>query len=394
MTPAARQSAAIEILDRWLSGQPVEVALTRWARASRFAGSGDREAVRDIVFRAVRQRRSATALGGDSGRGLVLGMARADGERPSGWTGQGHAPPPLSAAEEHAFQTPPAPLDRLDRGVALDVPDWLLPRFDAALGAQADAVLKRMRARAAVFVRVNLARANRAYVIDELAAAGIEAVAHPLAETALEIRAGTRKLRGSSSFVEGRIEMQDVASQAIALDFARQVPKGRRVLDFCAGGGGKSLALAAQGLGVLAHDIDPRRMRDLAPRAQRAGAAISLCDARPRGPFAAILVDAPCSGSGSWRRAPEAKWAFSPERLAELTRTQDAILEQCAGLSEPGGIIGYATCSLLDEENDERVDAFLRKRPDWSCLTRRRLTPLDGGDGFFLAILRRNKSGE
>ncbi|GAB4261963.1 MAG: RsmB/NOP family class I SAM-dependent RNA methyltransferase [Pararhodobacter sp.] len=386
MTPAARHAAAITVIDRWLSGQPVEAALTQWARASRFAGSGDREAVRDLVFRAVRQRRSLVALGGESGRGMLLGMARADGIAPEGWTGEGHAPASLTADEAARVA---APVPDLPRGVALDCPDWLLPGFDAALGPRADAVLSLMRDRAPVFIRVNTTRATRDSVQAELAAEGIETAPHPLAETALEVTANPRRLRNARAFAEGRIEMQDAASQAIAADFARHVPGGASVLDYCAGGGGKALALAASGFALSAHDIDPGRMRDLPARARRAGADITLIDGRPGGLWPAIFADAPCSGSGSWRRAPEAKWAFTPARLEALTRVQDQILQDCAALTASGGVLGYATCSLLAEENDARIDAFLDRRAGWACIERRHLTPLDGGDGFFVAILRR-----
>lgn len=385
MKPAAREAAAIEILESWREGRAVEAALTAWGRASRFAGSGDREAVRDLVFGAVRRFRSASALGGGgSGRALMLGLARAEGRAPEGWTGEGHAPVALSPAEAALME---APLPPLTRGEALDCPEWLLPAFDAALGGAADPVLALMRDRAPVFLRVNRAKASREAVIAELAAAGIEARAHPLAETALEVTAGTRKLRNSAALTEGRVELQDAASQAVALDFAA-VATGP-VLDYCAGGGGKALALAAEGFAVTAHDAEPRRMSDLPTRARRAGAQIKVLAGEASGPWPAILADAPCSGSGSWRRAPEAKWAFTPGRLAELNAVQAQILTACAALTAPGGVLGYATCSLLREENEDRVAAFLAEQPGWRLISERRLSPLDGGDGFYLALLRR-----
>ncbi|MCA0203303.1 MAG: RsmB/NOP family class I SAM-dependent RNA methyltransferase [Proteobacteria bacterium] len=385
MKPAAREAAAIEILDRWREGRAVEAALTAWGRASRFAGSGDREAVRDLVFGAVRRFRSAAALGGGStGRALLLGLARAEGRLPEGWTGEGHAPVPLTMAEAALME---APLPRLTRGEALDCPDWLLPAFDAALGQDADPVLALMRDRAPVFLRVNRGRASRGAVIAELAEAGIEARTHPLAETALEVTAGARKLRTSAALAEGRVELQDAASQAVALDFAA-VASGP-VLDYCAGGGGKALALAAEGFAVTAHDAEPRRMGDLPVRAGRAGARIEVLAGEASGLWPAVLADAPCSGSGSWRRAPEAKWAFTPERLVALNAVQTQILEACAALTAPGGVLGYATCSMLRAENEDRIAAFLAAQPGWRLMAERRLTPLDGGDGFYLALLRR-----
>lgn len=394
MIPAARQSAAISILDRWLNGEPVEKALTSWARASRFAGSGDREAVRDLVFQAVRQKRSAAALAGQgdqpTGRGLLIGLARGAGAPPSGWTGEGHAPDRLDPQEETLFS---APLPELTRAIAADCPDWLLPLFDAALGEQSDQVLSLMQQRAPIFVRVNQAKTTRADVQAELSALGIDTHPHPLSVTSLEVTSNPRRLRNSEALKEGRVEMQDAASQAVSDRFVEQLrtqcPDETVVLDYCAGGGGKSLALAAQGLSVYAHDKDPARMSDISGRAARAGAKVSVLDRAPDPEWNAILVDAPCSGSGSWRRAPEAKWRFSSERLEELTRIQDSILDTCAALCAPSGIIGYATCSLFAVENQDRVDAFLGRHPDWSCIQRHIFTPMDGGDGFFLAILKR-----
>ncbi|MCB1390599.1 MAG: RsmB/NOP family class I SAM-dependent RNA methyltransferase [Rhodobacteraceae bacterium] len=383
MTPAAREAAAIEILDRWRAGRPVEAALTHWARASRFAGSGDREAVRDLVFNAVRRFRSSAMLGGgESGRALLLGLHRADGMFPSDWTGERHAPLPPDAAEADRIG---APLPAMARGIARDCPDWLLPLFDAALGDDTDAVLDRMRDRAPVFLRVNRARTTREAAAAALSLDGIGTRPHPLADTALEVTSNARRLRQAAPLVDGRVELQDAASQAVALSFAR-CARGP-VLDFCAGGGGKALALAAEGLDVTAHDADPRRMADLPARAGRAGARIAVLDGAPAGLWAAILADAPCSGSGSWRRAPEAKWALTAARLAELTRIQDSILDRCASLTAPGGVLGYATCSMLRDENEARVDAFLARHPGWTRRDERRLSPLDGGDGFYLAVL-------
>lgn len=382
MIPPARDAAAITILDAWRAGTPPEVALTRWARGARFAGSGDREAVRDIVFTAVRRARSAAALGGaDGGRAMLLGLARAEGRPPEGWSGEGHAPPPLTPSEA-ALSAQPVP--DLPRGVALDCPDWLLPGFDAALGPQADAVLEALRHRAPVFVR---AHAGRTGAVDLLTADGVTARPHPLAPWALELTAGARKLRATQAYVQGLVEPQDAASQAVVAAFAQGLAPGARTLDFCAGGGGKALALAALGFSVAAHDADPGRMRDLPVRAARAGTPIAVLAAPGTG-WPAVLADAPCSGSGAWRRAPEGKWALTPAGLARLVAVQAQVLTQAAACVAPGGRLGYSTCSLLTEENESAIDAFVSGNPGWTCLFSRRWTPLDGGDGFFLAVLR------
>ncbi|RLL62846.1 RsmB/NOP family class I SAM-dependent RNA methyltransferase [Paenirhodobacter hankyongi] len=388
MTPAARLAAAIAILDQLRDGTPAERALTNWGRASRFAGSGDRAAVRDHVFDVLRCRGSFAALGGgESGRALVLGLARAQGlDLASLFTGEGHAPAPLTEAEAARLAQPVPDAGAL---ADLDWPDWLRPQLQADLGADYGAVSARMRARAPVFLRVNLARGDRAAVQAALAAEGIATRPHPLAETALEVIEGARRIQASEAYREGLVELQDAASQAaIALV---PVAAGMRVLDFCAGGGGKALALAAcaPAARIEAHDVDPGRMRDIPVRAARAGARIStVAPGRLGREYDLVLVDAPCSGSGTWRRTPEAKWRLTPERLETLCTLQAQILREAAARVAPGGRLLYMTCSLLSVENTAQAAAFARET-GWHMDEERRFTPLDGGDGFFAALFHR-----
>jgi 16S rRNA (cytosine967-C5)-methyltransferase len=381
MTPGARAAAAIEVLDRILAGASAERALTNWGRASRFAGSGDRSAVRDLVFDALRRRRSAAARGGGlTGRGLVLGLCREAGQE-SLFSGEGHAPLPPVADE--AGREP-------EGAEALDVPDWLLPRLRDSLGAETDAVLMALRDRAPVFVRVNLRKATLEAAIHALAADGITATPHPLARACLELGGQVRKLQASPAYLEGLVELQDASSQAVVE--ALPLEDGMRVLDHCAGGGGKTLAMAARAnVSLFAHDIAPQRMADLPARAKRAGVEVTLTQApETEGPYDLVLVDAPCSGLGSWRRDPEGKWALTPERLVELGTLQAGILRRAAGMVQPGGWLAYATCSMLQEENGDQVTRFLVETPGWTLAQSLTLTPLTGGDGFFLATLRRS----
>lgn len=167
----------------------------------------------------------------------------------------------------------------------------------------------------------------------------------------------------------------------------------QRVLDYCAGGGGKTLAMAGQAAArFYAHDISSARMHDLPARAKRAGVKVDLLGTpalAKAGPFDLVFADAPCSGSGSWRRAPEAKWALTPDRLAELCAIQAQIMDQASALVATEGCFAYATCSLLEAENAAQVAGFLARHPGWTLLSSRVLTPLDGGDGFYIAVLKR-----
>ncbi|MGI1661656.1 RsmB/NOP family class I SAM-dependent RNA methyltransferase [Palleronia sp. KMU-117] len=391
MTPAARIAAAIGLLDLWLGGEPAERALTNWARANRFAGSSDRAAIRDHVFDAIRCRRSFAALGGaETGRGLMLGALRAAGADPAGvFTGAGFAPAPL-ASDEVASGRPWEALSPLER---LDCPDWLAPPLEDSLGDDFAAVMAALRSRAPVFLRVNLGRADRDAAVRALATEGITARPHPLAATALEVTEGARRIRGARAYVDGLVELQDAASQAVVEALGPAPTGAARTLDYCAGGGGKTLALAAAGWGpVFAHDADPGRMRDLPERAARAGVQVGVIApgrVAPQGPFDLVLCDVPCSGSGAWRRQPEAKWALTPEALGRLCRVQSDILDAAAGLVAPGGRLAYATCSMLRAENEDQAAAFLARSPGWRLLAQRRWSPLEGGDGFGLSIFAR-----
>lgn len=386
MTPGARVSAAIEILNAMAEGVPAEQALTRWARGSRYAGSKDRAAVRDHVFDVLRQRRMAAHLGGaETGRALMIGSLRTQGiDLETLFNGQGHAPQRLTEAEHQGPEAEP------DTATLWNLPDWIIPQFNASLGARAEAVALALQSRAPITLRVNSGKLDMPAASDALAAEGIETRPNPLAKSALTVTAGERKIRNSNSYLEGVVELQDAASQAIV----EAMPSGARILDYCAGGGGKALALAVdESATVFAHDIDPRRMHDLparAARAQRVIHQITTEDLPDHAPFDVVLCDAPCSGSGAWRRSPEGKWALTQSRLDELVKIQDSILEAAIALTDPGGCLVYATCSVLACENEDRIDAFVARHPEWSVRFQRRFDADVDGDGFFTAHLMRN----
>lgn len=379
-------AAAITIMDTVLAGEAVERVLTTWARRHRFAGSGDRAAIRDLVFDAVRRLQSSAALGGGmTGRGVLLGLLRQTGHDPDAYfTGIAHAPPILTDAE----RATPALEDPL---VACDCPAWLAPALRTTLGTDLTAVMTTLQQRAPVFLRVNLRKATVDGARVALADAGIETRPGPLSPSALEVVTNPRRVAASPAFTEGLVELQDAASQAVA-DAVPLAPDAR-VLDYCAGGGGKALALAARSdARIFVHDADPARMSDLPSRARRAGAHLTVLDtsdAMSQAPFDTVLVDAPCSGSGAWRRAPQGKWLLDRAGLDRLCALQDQIFEQAAPLVARGGALIYATCSMLACENTARVERFMAARPGFFRGAQRQFTPLDGADGFFYAILTR-----
>ncbi|MEP4195889.1 MAG: RsmB/NOP family class I SAM-dependent RNA methyltransferase [Aliishimia sp.] len=389
MTPGARVSAAIEIIDLVLMGTPAEQALTRWARGSRFAGSKDRAAVRDHVFDALRNLRSFAHLGGTrwpdtTGRAVMIGAMRAqDVGLADMFSGVGHAPDILSD-DEAAPVTAPVDQD------AWNLPDWLIPVFKDSLGQDAMAAADMLGTRAPISIRVNLRKTSRDDLQSELASYDIETRTNPLSASALTVLTRPRQLVQTQAYMDGRFELQDASSQAVVdrLD----LEPGARVLDFCAGGGGKSLAVAmATGAQVWAHDIDERRMRDIPERAARAGADVKIVTdlAEVQQQFDLVLVDAPCSGSGSWRRSPDAKWRFTPDRLEELEAMQASVLQDAMRFVAPKGCLAYVTCSVFKPENSTRILSFLSENSGWTLKDEHVWHVSPDGDGFFLSLLIR-----
>ncbi|MFT6532921.1 MAG: 16S rRNA (cytosine967-C5)-methyltransferase [Limimaricola cinnabarinus] len=384
MTPAARVAAAIGVLDDCVSGMPIEKALLRWSRSSRYAGSKDRAAVRDLVFGGWRRRRSAAHEGGaETGRGIMIGMLRqTETELDHIFTGQDHAPAPLSPDEAASPATRPGP------AVRQDLPDWLWDRFEADMGEEAEAAAQALRDRAPVYLRVNPRRGDAQRALRSLASDGIEAVAHDEVEGALRVVSGERAITRGRAFAEGLIELQDASSQAAMLRLPLR--DGQTVLDMCAGGGGKALALAGRAdVAVTAHDISAARMRDIPDRAARAGVRINMAEKLGSMTCDHVLVDAPCSGSGTWRRDPGGKWQLTPSGLADFAALQARLLDAATRHVAPGGSLSYATCSVLCEENDANVAAFLSRHSGWILRDRMQRLPGQDGDGFFLARFER-----
>jgi len=383
MTPAARVQTAIELLEPILDGAPAERTLTQWARKSRFAGSKDRAAIRDHVYDVLRRKNSATQQGGgDTPRQLMIGLLRLQGiDLEDIFTGTSYAPDALTEQESIA----PAPQD------VVDLPDWIEADFRAALGTDFESIQAALKDRAPVILRVNLRKATRTAAMDALAAEGIETQVHTSADTALIVTVGARKIRNSKAYQAGTVELQDAASQAAMAILPYDSIQS--TLDYCAGGGGKLLAMAARGKGrFFAHDALEGRLRDLPERAKRAGVkarTLKTSEIAQEAPFDLVFCDVPCSGTGTWRRDPDAKWKLTQETLSNTLKLQQEILTSASQYVAETGYLGYATCSLLRSENQDQIVSFLNKNPDWALVYERVWTPLDGCDGFYTALLKR-----
>ena len=424
----SRLQAAIEVLaDIETRHRPAGDALKDWGLSHRFAGSGDRAAIGNVVYDALRWlASSAWAFGDDTPRGLVLAtVARRWGIGAAGLAervaGDPRAPPPLTAAETARLDG--ADLAEAPPHVRADVPEWLAARFARAFGDDWVADGEGLARRPPLDMRVNRLKADRAKVAKALSRFG--AVETPYSPDGLRVSPTTGEgrhpnVQAESAFAKGWFEVQDEGSQIAAL-MASAKP-GEQVLDLCAGSGGKTLAVAAAMANrgqVFATDRDRPRLAPIFARIRRAGTRnVQVRDAGAplndlTGRMDAVLIDAPCTGAGAWRRRPDAKWRLGERALAERVKEQAAVLKSAVPLVKSGGRLVYVTCSLLPDENADRVEEFLAAAPDFVVVVPRAaiaaadlgeslaeavllgeegvtLTPRrTGTDGFFIAVMHR-----
>jgi len=390
MTPAARLAAAIQVIaDIEARRRPANDALKDWGLSHRFAGSSDRAAIAGLVYDALRRKSSSAWLMDDnSPRAVLLGMLRQ--ERGLGvdqleklCSGERFSPARLSEAERSAFAADhlagaPAP-------VLGDYPEWLDPYFSRVFGDDRAAEGAALAHRAPLDLRVNTLRSQRETVLPKLAHLNAEPT--PWSPIGLRIRlsadAKNPAIHAEPAFRKGMVEVQDEASQLAAL-FAGAKP-GEQVVDLAAGAGGKTLALAAamDNRGQLyATDISKRQLVPIHERIARGGVR-NVQVRTPRGTtdeltdlngrIDLVLIDAPCTGTGAWRRNPDAKWRVRPGALEERLTQQRTLLDRAAELVKPGGRIAYVTCSVLDEENSAQVRDFLARRPEFSIVPPREI---------------------
>ena len=421
MRDGGRLSAAIGVLgDIETRHRPARLALKAWGGDARYAGAKDRAFVSGLVLDVLRHRRSLVwRIGEDSDRAVALAalcfvwdwplerVEAAAGDAP-------HGPGPLTEAERAGLSAP-NPLEGAPHAVRGDHPDWLDPHMARVFGDHRAEEGAALAARAPIDLRVNTLKSDAARVLKALAP--FDARPAGFLDNALRIAAPAASERAAAvesapEYEKGWFEVQDLGSQ-IAAACAGDIA-GKQVLDFCAGGGGKTLALAAAmaNTGQLyAYDADARRLTDTVRRAQRAGVR-NLQVRSPihpdvlqglEGRMDLVFADAPCTGSGTWRRHPDAKWRLTPEQLARRIAEQDAVLTGAAPYVKAGGRLIYVTCSLFAEENEDRVATFLDQTPHFSTVPAAgpadafltpdgflRLTPLTAAtDGFFVAMLER-----
>ena len=436
MTPSARLSAAIEVVaEIETRRRPAADALKDWGLSHRFAGSGDRAAIAGLVYDALRRKSSAAWLMGEATpRATLLGMLRRerglDGEAIAALCNGGrHAPSPLTEVEAAALAA--GSLTGAPAYVEGDYPEWLDPQLQRVFGEERAAEGAALASRAPLDLRVNTLAVERDDALAKLQ--HLDAAPTRWSPIGIRIRlaaeAKSPAIHAEPIFLKGQIEIQDEGSQLAAL--LADAKPGEQVVDLCAGAGGKTLALAAamdnRGQ-IYATDLDKRRLAPIHARLARAGARnVQVRTPTGRGGSDVltdlaghadlIMIDAPCTGTGAWRRNPDAKWRIRPGALTERLKEQQSVLERAATLAKPGGRIAYVTCSVLPEENNDQVVAFLTRHPDFSVekpvdtakvlgerayLFARAALISDQGllmtprrtdtDGFFVSLLRRQQS--
>ena len=417
MTPAARLAAAASVLDSIAQGrQPAEAVLKAWGQANRYAGSKDRRAVADRVYKVLRARaRLSWAMGGrEDGRALVIGsLSLIDGlaldEIETLHSGEGYGPRPLSKQERSRLT---AGEGELPGWVAAGLPAFVVEDFKATFGDRwTEEAEGLMAPRAPIDLRVNTLKTDVETVRAELAEAGLEATLTPWSPVGLRlVSEPPPNIQATEAFKDGRIEIQDEGSQIVCA-LAGAAP-GMTVVDYCAGGGGKTLglaqAMAGQGT-LIAGDVVQKRLDNIRPRLARAGveAELRLLGQNGggmedlNGQADLVFVDAPCSGSGTWRRRPEEAWRLTADEVERLHALQVRILGQAAKLVRPGGRLLYVTCSMLSRENEASADAFESAHPQFRSVAlfappplgegnRLRLSPASTNtDGFFAALYER-----
>jgi len=425
-----RLSAAIEVLTQVdTRHRPVSEALKAWGLNNRFAGAGDRAAIGNLVYDALRRRAShAHVMGSDDPRALVLAVVVRDwGEAPealnAGFAEDRHAPDPLSDDEIARLRAIPEALSQAPDEVRADVPDWLVPSLMRGFGEDWVSEMKAMTGRPPLDLRVNTLRSSRERVKKSLARFSPEPTA--IAPQGLRMPAGARDARtpnvtSDEGYLKGWFEVQDQGSQIVSTLAGAKL--GEQVLDLCAGGGGKTLAMAAamdnRGQ-IFAYDSDRNRLAPIYDRLKRNG--VRNVQVRPPEPNALddlagrmdrVLIDAPCTGTGTWRRRPDTKWKLTRELVAQRSGEQAALLEEGLRYLKPGGTLVYITCSILPEENADQIAALRTQHPEMQPLDAAALwhemlgvtlagrldaqggltlTPLrTATDGFYFAALRKS----
>ena len=381
--------SVIEILDTYLNEAKIDFVLRKWAIKHRFAGSSDRRKIKDIIFDIIRQKKSCEHVGGGfSGRNLLIGYLKLKGtELSSVFDNSKFGPEELTIKEQNIN----VDFSNLSNIYELDFPSWLIPILRRSLLNEFSNVVKTLRDRSHIQLRVNLKKISRLNAMKKLQKNNIECEINELCSTALNVLNGAQHILTSPCFENGFVELQDAGSQLVSELI--EINYNDKVLDMCAGAGGKSLAIscgAELDATYFAWDINFDRMKDIDARSKRAGVKIEkVIKLSSKSFYNKIIIDAPCSGSGSWRRDPEGKWRLDEDILDNYVKTQKELILKGLKLLAPRGQILYITCSILDIENDKLIDDLISSVLSLKLVRSISLVPSSKSDGFYGAVLEK-----
>jgi len=381
--------SVIEILDTYLNEAKIDFVLKKWAIKHRFAGSSDRRKIKDIIFDIIRQKKSCEHVGGGfSGRNLLIGYLKLKGtELSSVFDNSKFGPEELTIKEQNIN----VDLSNLSNIYELDFPSWLIPILRRSLLNEFSNVVKALRNRSHIQLRVNLKKISRLNAMKKLQKNNIECEINELCSTALNVLNGAQHILTSPCFENGFVELQDAGSQLVSELI--EINYNDKVLDMCAGAGGKSLSIscgAELDATYFAWDINFDRMKDIDARSKRAGVKIEkVIKLSSKSFYNKIIIDAPCSGSGSWRRDPEGKWRLDEDILDNYVKTQKELILKGLKLLAPRGQILYITCSILDIENGKLIDDLISSVLSLKLVRSISLVPSSKSDGFYGAVLEK-----
>ena len=402
MRDDARAKAAIEILDNFLKGSNLNNTFEEWSKNNKFAGSGDREKIRDIVFDILRVRNTLEAPLGhhkiaESGRSLMVSYILFKSiEIEDIFTGSKYGPPELNNNEQKMKEKFVLIKNKFFNN-QYNIPAFLVEDLKHSLSEKFENIMSVLGNRAPTFIRVNIKKTNLFSVSEKLKNEGITSEVCLESRQGLKILSNFRRVKMTKMFQEGLFEFQDLNSQKVIEDC--NLVNQTKFLDFCAGAGGKTLCLASlrKGKGdFYAYDINKSKLEKLKVRAKKAGIKIGIIKKKDfsqvRYKFDCVILDVPCSGSGAWRRNPQQKWRITQKKINDLTRLQFILLQQAKNFLQNNGKLIYITCSFLRTENERIIEKFLYENPFFSIVKQKNYYPSEDGDGFYCAeLIKRNE---
>ena len=401
MQEISRAAAAINILDDYLKGYPLEKILKQWFKINRFAGSNDRRNIRDLVFDILRKRLILyypfqINKYVETGRVLVLSylfLYKKGSFSLEDIKGNKYFSPSINNDEFIILNNIKRLVKKAPKNISLNYTEFLEEKLSQSLGNNFNVIMELFLKRAPVYLRINQNKINIKEAKIKLENQGILSEICPSSKYALKVISGEKFIKDSSPYQLGEVELQDLSSQ-LTTELV-QISSGKKILDFCAGSDGKALAIASRlrnKVDIFAYDLDNLKYKNLIYRTNKAGANVTILDSKQlikyKNFFDIVFVDAPCSGTGTWRRDPKIKWELNDQKLTLLTKNQYSIVKQACSYLKNGGFLIYVVCSLLEDEGDLIIRKYLLHHKNYSKIKSGIFHPINASDGFYFSVLK------